>query len=126
MRFVMGTFAESGEITVLNEETGENGGFCVEISDEKARSVHSHAQSNAGRAATRLLDDKNKTSKTVYIKENHKGRHGRCFALWVWVEKRTDVILNWNGSQVQLGEDWDKKCLCMGRLGYADNRRRLE
>ena len=27
---------------------------------------------------------------------------------WVWVEKRTDVILNWNGSQVQLGEDWDK------------------
>ena len=104
----LGTFAESGEITVLNEETGENGGFCVEISDEKAKVGSFSYKATPGSSNHDYWMIRTKLPKTVYIKETTKDGTDGALRFWVWVEKRTDVILNWNGSQVQLGEDWDK------------------
>ena len=89
---------------ILSEEHFESGGFCAEISDEKVKSGNYSYKATPGIVGvTDHWMIRTSLSKPVDITNYKTG----SIKFWIYVDSRADVMKNWNGSQLQLGENWD-------------------
>lgn len=90
---------------VISEEHMESaGGFCASISDEKVKVGSNSYKATPGHGVAENWMVRTNLAKPLDMTDYQNG----SLQFWIWVENRKDVILNWNGSQAQLGEGWDK------------------
>ena len=95
---------------ILSDEAGESAGFCATLSDEQVKSGNFAYKACTGinnhdfwfvRTDSGLPRTLNISRKTA---DGTKG----AVSFWIWVDSKRNVIDNWKGSQLQLGEGWDK------------------
>ena len=107
-------YSENVTLNLIDEENGVSGGFCDEISAEQVK---------AGDYAHKATTGVNGHDYWI-IRQSFDGvdisavtGNGKSGALrfWLYVEDAASVS-NWNGSQLQLGEGWDKNVFVWGGI----------
>ena len=96
------------EILVLSDEDGENPGFCAVPSDEKAKVGDYSYKATPGTDGHDYWLIRTRLARTLNISKISSNATKGSLSFWIWVENKYDVRENWSGSQLQLGENWDK------------------
>ena len=94
---------------ILSDENGESGGFCAGITDEKAKigSLSYKATPGYGDHENWMIRTDGGLARTLNMSATTQNGTKGAVRFWIYVDSKNDVMLNWNGSQLQLGEYWD-------------------